>query len=91
MIKIITGDIPVQTTTAIVNAAHTSLLAGSGLSGAIHRVAGAELERECRGIGSCPTGEARITEAYNLPCKHVIHAVGPRYWDGTKVLGWNQG
>ena len=62
MKKIITGDITAQTTTAIVNAAHTSLLAGSGLSGAIHRVAGAELERECREIGSCPTGEARITD-----------------------------
>ena len=84
MIKIISGNITAQTSTAIVNAAHTSLLAGSGLSGAIHRVAGAELERECREIGSCPTGEARITDAYNLPCKHVIHAVGPRYWDGTK-------
>ena len=76
MIKIVSRDITSQTTSAIVNATHTSLLAGSGLSGAIHRVAGAELERRCREIGSCPTGEARITDAYNLLCKHVIHAVG---------------
>ena len=84
MIKIVRGDITSQTPDAIVNAAHTLLLAGSGVCGAIHRIAGPELERECSKIGGCPTGEARITDAYNLPCKHVIHAVAPRYWDGTR-------
>ena len=84
MIKIIRGDITSQPTDAIVNAANTYLLAGSGVCGAIHRVAGSELERECREIGDCPIGEARITDAYELPCKHVIHAVAPRYWDGTR-------
>ena len=84
MIKIIRGDITSQPTDAIVNAANTYLLAGSAVCGAIHRVAGSELERECREIGDCPTGEARITDAYELPCKYVIHAVAPRYWDGTR-------
>ena len=84
MIKIVRGDITSQTTVAIVNAANTRLLAGSGVCGAIHRIAGPELERECSEIGGCPTGEARITDAYNLPCKHVIHAVAPRYWDGRR-------
>jgi O-acetyl-ADP-ribose deacetylase (regulator of RNase III) len=84
MIKIVRGDITSQTTIAIVNAANTHLIAGSGVCGAIHRVAGPELERECREIGDCPTGEARITDAYDLPCRYVIHAVGPKYWDGTR-------
>ena len=84
MIKIVRGDITSQTTDAIVNAANTHLIAGSGVCGAIHRVAGPELERECREIGDCLTGEARITNAYELPCRYVIHAVGPRYWDGTR-------
>ena len=84
MIKIVRGDITSQTTDAIVNAANTHLIAGSGVCGAIHRVAGPELERECSAIGGCPTGEARVTDAYDLPCKYVIHAVAPRYWDGTR-------
>ena len=84
MIEVIRGDITSQTADVIVNAANTHLLAGSGVCGAIHRVAGPELERECRGIGDCPTGEARITDAYDLPCKHVIHSVAPLYSDGTR-------
>ena len=84
MIKIVRGDITQQTTAAIVNAANTHLIAGSGVCGAIHGVAGPDLESACRAIGSCPTGDARITDAYDLPCEHVIHAVAPRYWDGTR-------
>ena len=84
MIKIVRGDITQQTTAAIVNAANTHLIAGSGVCGAIHRVAGPNLERDCREIGECPVGEARITAAYDLPCEYVIHAVAPRYWDGTR-------
>jgi len=84
MIKVVRADITQQTTTAIVNAANTHLIAGSGVCGAIHRVAGPNLERECREIAGCPVGEARITGAYGLPCRYVIHAVGPRYWDGTR-------
>ena len=84
MIKIVRGDITQQTTDAIVNAANTHLIVGSGVCGAIHRVAGPELEKECRQIGNCPTGEARITSAYNLPCRYVIHAVAPQYWDGIR-------
>ena len=82
MIKVVRGDITSQATDAIVNAANPSLVAGGGICGAIHRVAGPELERECSEVGGCPTGEARITGAYNLPCKYVIHAVAPRYRDG---------
>ena len=84
MIKIVRGDITQQTTDAIVNAANSHFIAGSGVCGAIHRVAGPELEKECREIGNCPTGEARITHAYHLSCRYVIHAVAPRYWDGTR-------
>ena len=84
MIKIVRGDITQQTTAAIVNAANTHLIAGSGVCGTIHGVAGPDLERVCREIGGCPVGEARITDAYDLPCEHVIHAVAPRYWDGTR-------
>jgi O-acetyl-ADP-ribose deacetylase len=84
MVKIVRGDITQQTTAAIVNAANTHLIAGSGVCGAIHRVAGPDLERVCRELGGCPVGEARITEAFDLPCEFVIHAVAPRYWDGTR-------